>query len=479
MWDRYYSATTLEETVDLLAQHGRHARIIAGGTDILLELERGLRPDVHALIDISRLPFLQQIHVEDGVLRFGALVTHNQVVGSDLIQKHGFPLAQAAWQVGAPQIRNRATVAGNLITASPANDTITPLMALEAQVKLVSQRGERLIPLTEFYPSYRQTLMLADEILTEIQFPTLGEDDAGIFLKLALRRAQAISVIDVAVVLRFEDPHNRRSPLKSAAIAMGCVAPTVLRLGEVENFLVGKTLTAETIQAAAQLAAQIPHPIDDVRAPAQYRTKMIEVYLRRALEALQNGTERADFPHNPAMLAAQESTAVLPHLVNHERDAADTISTTVNGQPYVVHGATHKTLLRFLREDLKLTGTKEGCAEGECGACTVFLDGLAVMACMVAAPRAHGAQIMTVEGLADEDGNLHPLQHSFMETGAVQCGFCTPGFLMAGAKLLEEHPHPTREQIEQGISGNLCRCTGYYKILEAFERAQDRGDSNG
>jgi len=129
-----------------------------------------------------------------------------------------------------------------------------------------------------------------------------------------------------------------------------------------------------------------------------------------------------------------------------------------------------QSLLQLLREELHLTGTKEGCSEGECGACTVLLDGRTVDSCLIFALEAQGREVTTIEGLAQGD-QLHPVQKTFAEYGAVQCGFCTPGMILAAKALLDSNPHPTEAEIRQGISGNLCRCTGYVKIVEAIQAA--------
>jgi xanthine dehydrogenase iron-sulfur cluster and FAD-binding subunit A len=465
MWHAYFTVPSTDDAIRLLAEKGGRARVVAGATDLMLELERGARKGVDTLIDITRVPDLDHIHLdEDNVIHLGPLVTHNAAAASELIRTRAYPLARAAWEVGAPQIRNRATVAGNLLTASPANDTITPLMALNASVRLLSTGGERTIPLSEFYTGVRKTVMQADELLVDISFPALTKSQRGTFIKMALRRAQAISVVNAAVILDVS-----RGSVKSASITLGAVAPTIIHAPEAESYLVGKKLTDEVIAEAARLTMEASRPIDDIRASAAYRREMVRICILRGLRSLRDQTEREGMPENPILLQGKNSEFTRS-VQNSEIFPATPIETTINGKKYTFKSGHEKSLLRLLRDEGMLIGTKEGCAEGECGACTVFLDGKAVMACLVPAPRAHGTEIVTVEGLANGE-QLHPVQEAFIQHGAVQCGYCTPGFLMSAAKLLEERPQPTHSEIEQALTGNLCRCTGYYKIVQAIESA--------
>ncbi len=468
MWQQYYTPTSLDDALRLLAEHGDRARVIAGGTDLLIELQRGQR-QAETLIDVTRIGGLDQIAVDArGLVHLGPCVTHNLAVGSRLLAEQAFLLALACWRVGTPQLRNRGTVAGNVITASPANDTIAALWALDARFTLESIGGKRTLSCAEFFQGVRQTALAPGEMLTDIAFPRLAPDQRGIFVKAALRRTHAISVVNAAAVLTFD-----RDTVTRARITLGAVAPTVIRAPEAEGTLVGRPLSAGRIAEAADLAAQAAAPIDDIRASADHRRHTVRVLVRRALAALQAGRERAEFPARPVMLwgkADGRFVRLAGRTIAHRAGGPEPVECTVNGANVSLPGAGGKTLLAMLRDDLGLTGTKEGCAEGECGACTVWMDDIAVLACMTPAPRAHGTRIVTIEGLAQE-GELHPLQQAFIEAGAVQCGYCTPGFIMAGASLLEEVPAPTRDQILAGLTGNLCRCTGYYKIVEAVERA--------
>ncbi|MCL5959151.1 MAG: (2Fe-2S)-binding protein [Chloroflexi bacterium] len=143
------------------------------------------------------------------------------------------------------------------------------------------------------------------------------------------------------------------------------------------------------------------------------------------------------------------------------------IALLVNSEEYVVDVEPYWTLLDVLRREIGLTGTKKGCDSGDCGACTVLIDGKAVDSCLVLAVAAQGKSILTIEGLA-KDEKLHPLQEAFIEYGAIQCGYCTSGMILSAKALLDENPHPTEEEIRKGIAGNLCRCTGYAKIVEAI-----------
>jgi carbon-monoxide dehydrogenase medium subunit len=485
MWNKYYSVTQIDEALKILAEHGAKARIVAGATDLILEIERGVRRGIEVLVDITRVPGLDRIVMdEDHVIHLGPLVTHNHCADSKIIVERAYPLARAAWEVGAPQIRNRGTVAGNLITASPANDTITPLMALNARVTLASLRGERVVPLSEFYTGVRRTVMAPDEMLVDIAFPALTPGQRGTFIKLGLRRAQAISVVNAAVILTFAPGEDLSLPLankkiKDVAITLGAVAPTIIHARNAEVYLAGRELSEATNTHTAHLAMETATPIDDVRSSAGYRREMVRVCVARSLRAINSGEERVGFPAHPVLLWGKRRNGdrpALPVSLEHVADAP--IVTTINGQQHTFHTGHNKTLLRLLREEAGLTGTKEGCAEGECGACTVFLDGMAVMSCLVPAVRAHGAEIITIEGLAQGD-QLHPVQQTFIEDGAVQCGYCTPGFIMSAAKLLEERPHPNRDEVTQAIAGNLCRCTGYYKIVQAIEHAGQLEKSNG
>jgi len=473
-----FRPASLHEALAILGERP-DAHPVAGATDLLLDLHRGGPGDAVDLVDLSSVPGLDMIEVGADSITLGAMVTHNQVIRSDAIRGAALPLAQACLEVASPQLRNRATVAGNIITASPANDTISALLALNATITLARLDAAgavttRSVGIDDFFTGFRTTVIEPGELLTAISVPRMAAGTRGIWVKLGLRRAQAISVIHMAFVVGLDIDGT----VTSARAAAGSVAPRVVLLPTVADALIGRPLDHSSIAAAADAARSAIRPIDDVRATADYRKQTIHTVTSRALTALRHNQQTSMWPSNPPCLAdAQRATAGgSPSLV----DETTPITVSINGTSVTAPGAASRNLLDWLRDQASatgsvgpLTGTKEGCAEGECGACTVRLDGQAVMSCMVPAAQAAGGAVTTVEGLAN-DSVLHPIQQAFIDEFAVQCGFCIPGFLVSGSALLDEIDHPDHDQIKLGLSGNLCRCTGYYPIIEAVRTAADQ-----
>ena len=463
---RYVAPESLEDALAVLAARGHSARAIAGGTDLLLELSRGARTGIDTLVDLSVLDGLDTVTEHRGRVELGPLVTHGDIVGFERMLSVGLPLAQACLEVGGPQLRNRATIVGNIVTASPANDTISALYALGADVTVSSAGGSRTLPIQDFFTGFRTTALEPGELVTRISFDALGGGRRGIFVKLGLRRAQAISVVHAAAVVT----EGSDGTVSDLVVALGSVGPTIELVDAAARIARGRLLNDAAADVAAASRAAVT-PIDDLRSTAEYRSHTVEVVVERALRSLAAGTEASTWPQRPPRLVVVPDSVTRPMAEEPSRreiNNSSTVTASINGVERSAANAAGQTLLDWLRFDLGLTGTKEGCAEGECGACTVHLDGRAVLSCLVPAARADGTSITTVEGVAPPDGGLHPVQQALADCGGVQCGFCTPGFVMSAAMLADEEPHPSREQVEHGLAGNLCRCTGYYSIIDAL-----------
>ena len=290
--------------------------------------------------------------------------------------------------------------------------------------------------------------------------PAPGPVSGSAYVRLEYRRAMEIAVVGAAAYVELAEDGT----IGLCRIALAAVAPTIIRAPGAELAITGNLPAPQALAAVAAAASDASRPIGDLRGSEAYRRHTVGVVARRAVDiaARRAGGEAVPIPANRARGIG----------ANHRRCRVTELELNVNGIAYAVAVAPHRSLLSVLRGELGLTGTKEGCDDCECGACMVMLDGRPVNSCSYLAVQAGGREITTVEGLA-EDGELHPLQRNILEEGGVQCGFCTPGMLISATALLDANPDPTDDEIRVGLSGNLCRCTGYQKIVTAVRRTAE------
>lgn len=269
---------SLPEALEMLAEGAPDVAPVAGGTNLIVDMRDG-RQRPRILMDVSRLDELRGIRRDDGHLVVGGSTTIAELLDNPLIARYASVLREAAAVFGNPLVRNRATVAGNLVDASPAADTAPPLLVLSAEVELASKEETRHVPLEDFLVGVRQTLRQPQELLVAIRWPVPPPQSAEAFRKLGLRKADAISVLSAAVMVA----SNEDGRCQQARIALGAVAPRPIRVPAAEDTLRSQPLADEVIAQAAHLSAEAVSPIDDIRGSADYRQRMTEVLVRRLL----------------------------------------------------------------------------------------------------------------------------------------------------------------------------------------------------
>ncbi len=277
----YYAPNSLEEALTLLGKFGEKARIMAGGTELINEIREGTaQPE--QVIDLKRIPNLESIEHSVTGLKLGALVRIRDIEKSTLIQEKFKALSQAAGVLGSVQVRNKATVSGNICRASPAADMIPPLIALGANVKVAGRTGERVLLLEEFFEGPGKSVLEADEILTEVFIPDLADHSGCTYLKFGPRKAMDLAVASVAAMLVTD---SSISKCLNTRIVLGAVAPTPIRARKAEAVITKKKLNNSLIEEAARIAASECNPITDIRASEWYRREMVEVLVKHALNS--------------------------------------------------------------------------------------------------------------------------------------------------------------------------------------------------
>ena len=436
----YIAPTSIETAVAALAEAGGDGKILAGGQSLMPMLNfRLLRPSI--LVDINRIPGLGFIEEATDRLRIGALTRHFALETSPLVARHLPVLSCAMTHVAHLAIRNRGTIGGSLSHADPAAELPMMALLLDAKLHIASASGTRVAAAREFFLDTMTVDLDGTELLTEIVLPKLPPHTGWGFEEVA-RRHGDFALAAVAATLTVSD-----GKIAQARIALTGVGPTALRAAAAEVAVGWTSARRQLGQARDRSGARS----DNARNRPARLVRLSAASRRR--------------PHRPRArcgVAARHGNRDVTRMTKTRE-----ITVTVNGTAYAAAVEPRLLLADFLRHTLGLTGTHVGCEHGVCGACTVLVDGDSARSCLMLAVQADGRNVETVESLG-RIGHMNDLQELFHEHHALQCGFCTPGMLMTATDLLRKYPLATDDDIRKGISGNLCRCTGYEHIVKAI-----------
>ena len=354
------------------------------------------------------------------------------------------------------------TIGGNLCFAEPHADPGTLLMALGAKMIAEKSSSKREIAAEDFFVDAYETALQADEVLTKIRIPVPARQRAQRLSEIRLfGTAERRRGGRVQFERRGERSQNRRG-LRRAGAAPGGGGGSVARGQEQGRG------AAPYRRRRARSAGRAAQAISDLHGSQEYKEHIVGVLLKRAFQSALSLERAQDCGEERFMAKA---------MTRHSDAQSIPVSFTLNGRLQEIEVEPHELLLDVVREQLGLTGAKRSCDVQVCGACTLLVDGRPVSACTTLAFEVRGRSVLTIEGLA-QDGKLHPLQEAFIEHGGFQCGFCTPGMILAAKALLDENPNPSEAELKHFMHGNICRCTGYKKIIESIMAAAKKMRAN-
>ena len=284
----YFAPRKIKEALEILSRYGKEIKIIAGGTDLLVQYYDRLY-EVNGWLDLRYIKELKEVKIYEDKMAIGAMVTHTQLEKSEDIKKYFPVLSLAAADIGSPQIKNRGTIGGNIVNASPAGDLLPPLMAYEAQFRLLSNRGEVVVPAEEFFIGPKETILKPDQLLTQIILPLPHERTYGSWIKIGKRKAVVIATITLALVVKMAEDNKT---IKEVRTCLGSVAPTPIEIKEIRKKMVGKKFNQLDFDQSGQIVEDKIAPIDDIRGTREYRKDVAKEIMINALEEIDSAWRR-------------------------------------------------------------------------------------------------------------------------------------------------------------------------------------------